>query len=735
MRREDGWVSPPTQPTLAPHADESFAPTFDLGHGVSVGAPGQRARPLVGAAAALAVTLPHAIGLGLVAFAAVASQWHAGALALWSAALPGAFMALLVRGRGVVYAPSTAVALLFGGMLSLVMRAGAGAGITAAQGLAITGVFVALGFLFQWLIGRAGLAGLSRFLPVSVTQGFSAGVGLSLVASQTRVGLWVGNGPVGEVLAWHLGIAAMVVLLSQVLQRLWPRFPSLLLAVLLVSVPLWWWAPEGQLLMASQPHGLMLPPLPDWGGAPWWPVVRQSGFTLLSLSVLMGVVNGLEVLVFHQQLETGHGVRNQPDRVLMRESAACAACALLGLIPASTSSSRSRTALAYTGEPTLRVGQWHALALLLIALTGHLWLHGVTVAALAGALVVAGLRMVPSGMWQLPSRGALRESWWLAWVVALVFAASGGAMALVAGLTVSTIVLLRTSAAHAIRRMHLEGRLRSRHVRRAEVEAWLAPRLSQVAVFELQGIVSFGVAAWVVDQVNRHLEGHRCVVLDAARVPSWDETGYARFRTLAHDLHGRGIALLISGVHEHHQDALDDLRTFPDLDRALEWAEDQLLRDCPRALMVSDPPSSRLGDLGDGVGDLARTALEAHMVFQRFEPGQPIIRAGDVDRRLMLVQVGSVALSTAQDDETGLRLAVIGPGMVLGEMAFLNGIARTAYAHAGPDGALVGAIGWDTFQGWTDAHPEAALAFMTALARMGIRRLGSTSQELRIAMQ
>lgn len=731
MRREDGRVSSPTQP---PSADESFASIFDLGHRLSATTTGGGARPLVGAAAALAVTLPHAIGLGLLAFAAVASQWHAGALALWSAALPGAFMALVVRGRGVVYAPSTAVALLFGGMLSLVMRAGGGAGITPAQGLAITGVFVALGFVFQWLIGRAGLAVLSRFLPVSVTQGFSAGVGLSLVAAQWRGQGWAGNDVGTVALLWHLGVATAVVVLSQVLQRLWPRFPSLLLAVLVVSLPLWWLAPEGLLLMASQPHGLVLPPLPDWLGAPWWPVFRQAGFALLSLSVLMGVVNGLEVLVFHQQLETGHGVRNQPDRVLMRESAACAACALLGLIPASTSTSRSRTALAYTGEPTLRVGQWHALVLLLVALSGHLWLHGVAVAALAGALVVAGLRMVPSSMWQVPQRGALRESWWLAWVVALVFAASGGAMALVAGLTVSTLVLLRTSAAHAIRRMHLEGRLRSRHVRRAEVDAWLAPRMSQVAVFELQGIVSFGVAAWVVDQVNRHLDGHRCVVLDAARVPSWDETGYARFRTLAHDLHGRGIALLISGVHEHHQDALDDLRTFPDLDRALEWAEDQLLRDCPRALMVSDPPSSRLGDLGDGVDNAARMALEAHMVFQRFEAGQLIIRAGDVDRRLMLVQEGSVALSTAADGEAGLRLAVIGPGMVLGEMAFLNGIARTAYAHAGPDGALVGAIGWDTFQGWTDAYPEAALSFMTALARMGIRRLGSTSQELRIAM-
>lgn len=699
-----------------------------------MGAAGARARPLVGAAAALAVTLPHAIGLGLLAFGAVAAHWHAGALALWSAALPGAVMTLLARGRGVVYAPSTAVALLFGAMLTLVMRSGAPVGITAAQGLAITGAFVALGFVFQWLIGRAGLAGLSRFLPLSVTQGFSAGVGLSLVVSQWRSGLGAGAGAAGEVLLWHLGVALAVVLLSHGLQRLWPRFPGLLVAVLLVAVPLYLLAPATPLVMAGAPHGLLLPPLPDVLEAPWWPVLRQSGVALLSLAVLMGVVNGLEVLVFHQQLETEHGVRNRPDRVLMRESAVCAACALLGLIPASTSTSRSRTALAFTGEPTWRVGQWHALVLLLTALGGHLWLHAVPVAALAGALVVAGLRMVPASLWQRPEQGTQRESWWLGWVVALVFAASGGAMALVAGLTVATLVLLRTSAAHAIRRIHLGGGLRSRHVRRADVEAWLAPRLSQVAVFELQGIVSFGVAAWVVDQVHRHLNGHRCVILDAARVPSWDETAYARFRLLAHELHGQGIAVLISGVPAHHQDALDDLRAFPDLDRALEWAEDQLLRDCPPALMASDPPTSRLGDLGEGMAQDARLALEALMVFQRFEPDQTIIRAGDVDRRLMLVQQGSVALSTSADPQGGLRLAVIGPGMVLGEMAFLNGIPRTAFAHAGPEGAELGAVGWDTFQRWTAAHPEAALGFMTALARMGIRRLGSTSQELRIAM-
>jgi SulP family sulfate permease len=508
-----------------------------------------------------------------------------------------------------------------------------------------------------------------------------------------------------------------------------------LTALLLVSIPALWLAPPGVLQMAATPHDLILPPLPDWLGAPWWAVIRQAGVPLITLSLLMAVVNGLEVLVFHQQLETEHGVRTSPDDVLQRESALSALCALFGMIPASTSTSRSRTALAYTGVPTVRVGQWHALVLLGVALTGHLWLHWLPLAALAGALVVAGARMVPAEMWRLPVTALRRTAWGQSWLVAGLFAVSGGAMALLAGLTVSTVVLLRMSGAHVIRRMHLQGKLRSRHVRRAEAEAWLAGRMAKVAVFELQGIVSFGVAALVVDQVRQHLAGHQCVILDASRVPSWDETGYARLRTLAHELHDQGIALLISGVRGIHEQAMDDLQPFPDLDRALEWAEEQLLLDYPLTVTLSDAPGSPLGDLGQGMAEPARQALERGMVTLRYTAGALIIRSGDQDRRLMLVQQGEVTLSTAESPGQGLRLASIGPGVVFGEMAFLNGIPRTAYAHASSATAVVCTLEWDVFKKWSGVHPEAALDFMKELARLGIRRLGTTSQELRAAME
>ncbi|MCM2296350.1 MAG: hypothetical protein NDJ10_07800 [Rhodoferax sp.] len=49
--------------------------------------------------------------------------------------------------------------------------------------------------------------------------------------------------------------------------------------------------------------------------------------------------------------------------------------------------------------------------------------------------------------------------------------------------------------------------------------------------------------------------------------------------------------------------------------------------------------------------------------------------------------------------------------------------------------SLVSTLQWEIFNAWSGAYPEAALGFMKELARMGIRRLGATSQELRAAME
>ena len=702
----------------------------------------QRAsRPIVGAAAALSISIPHAIGVGLLAFAPLATLGSFGFLALWSAAVPGALLALLARSKGAVYGPSTAVALLFGGMLALVVDAGAAASITAAQALAITGVFAALGFVLQSLIAWSGLARMARFIPVAVTQGFAAGVGLSLILAQIKGLYFISGAHWGALLGWHVGIALAVVALSHVLQRLWPRFPTLLIAVTLVALPWLYWAPGVELRMAAEQAVFMLPVVPDWWAAPWWLVFDRVGFQLASLALLMAVVNSLEVLVYHQQLEVEHGQRTAPGPVLGREGWVGVGCALMGMIPASTSLSRSLTALFYTGKPSLRAGQWHALAMIAVAFSGYLWLPWVPMAVLMGALLITGVRMIPPPLWGLLKAREGRGARLQAWVVALVFVGSSGALALLAGLLVATLDLLRASGEHAIRRIHLQGKLRSRHVRGPQDEDWLAPRMATVAVFELQGIVSFGVAAQVVEQVRSHLNGHRCVILDASRVPSWDETGCLRLIALAHELQTQNVALLLCGVRGLAAQRMARLHTYTDLDHALEWAEDQILASRPAAAAQADSvqadsvQAAALGELSDGLDSAQRAALRALMSSQRYAPGEVIIRQGERERTLLWVEAGTVTLSTSETPEQGLRLSVIGAGAVFGEMAFLNGIARTAYAHAGAHGAVLSSLSWERFQQWSRDDAEGALLFITALARMGIRRLGGISQELRAAME
>jgi sulfate permease, SulP family len=689
----------------------------------------------LGALSAAAITVPHAIGVGIVAFAALLPLMPIGTLVLWSTALPGAMMTLALRTRGVIYAPSTTVAVLYGGMLSIIVKEGALYGITGLQAVAMASACMAVAFVMQWAIGWAGIANLARFLPLSVMRGFSAGVGLSLLVGQLVSGLGSGSWAPSPSLAWHAAVAAAVIALSLVLQRVWPRFPSLLVALAAVSIPLWWLAPAGVLRFLEVSPQFALPPLADWSGAPWWPVLERSGLSLMLLALLVAIVNGLEVLVFHQQLENQHGIRRSPDEVLRKESVWGALTALFGLLPASTSTSRSQTALQYTLEPSTRVGPWHSLLMLGVAMTGHLWLSAVALAGLAGALIVAGARMVPAEMRRYAATPAQRQGFWQSWAVAVLFVLSDGMMALVAGLIISTVVLLRSSAAHAIRRMHLHGQLRSRHVRGQAAVQTLAAQMHRVAAFELQGIVSFGVAALVVDQVLNNLKGHDWVILDVSRVPAWDETGYSRMRMLAKDLAQRGVHLLVCGLHGPHREALQDLKGFVDLDRALEHAEDCILAASCAQDTPATTPDSILGELGEDIPLLSRLELERRLQRRAYAPGETIIRSGDEDRTLMWVAQGSVTLSTADPPEQGIRLAVIGQGMVFGEMAFLNGIARTAYAHAGPRGADILSISWADYKAWSHESPQGALGFMKELARMGIRRLGSTSQELRAALQ
>ncbi len=692
-----------------------------------------------GGASAASVTLPHALGLGLLALSPVSSDFPIGAMVMWAVALPCVLMAVLFRHSGVIYAPSTVIALLYGTVLGLVVRQADALGLSPGHALAVTSLVIAFTFMLQWLFGVLRLADLARFMPVPVMQGFAAGVGLAMVLSQLKIAfgadLWVWD----LALAWHASVAGAVVLLAWLFQRFvtarWPQFPWLFAAtalVALVALALQWTLGDllPTLARAAEPYSLSFIVIPTWQNLPWLDVVRQLGPTLFSLSALAALVNSLEIVVFRQELAAEQTQPDHGNNVLQTESLAGAACALMGWIPASTSASRSRMA-SQNGIFATNAGLWHAGLILGITLTGHWWLSWLPMACFAGALITAGLRQIPKEMYLRSIWQRAKDTLLQSWLVALVFAFAGGVIALVTGLVVATVALLKVSASSALRREHLNGQMRSRRLRRKEADQWVAERMHQVAVFELQGIVSFGVAAFVAKQVRaRLMSQHRWVILDATRVPAWDETGLAHLRSLARELDSKGIPLALAVTDLERLPPMPGLQLFADVDRALEWAEEGLLAERPSVATNELDP---LGELGQSLSDEARTALMNRMRVLELETDQSVFAAGDQSTDLYFVHQGRISMETALTG--GLRLATVGRGQAFGEMAFLNGTPRTAHSLTREQAARLLVLAKTDFDTWAMNHPADALAFMSSLAQVSNRRLALTTRQLRAVLE
>jgi NADH dehydrogenase len=67
---------------------------------------------------------------------------------------------------------------------------------------------------------------------------------------------------------------------------------------------------------------------------------------------------------------------------------------------------------------------------------------------------------------------------------------------------------------------------------------------------------------------------------------------------------------------------------------------------------------------------------------EMYEPGQAIVREGDVGQRLFIISEGEVDVVRAGNDGSEERLATLGPGQHFGEMAVFGRTRRSATVRA-----------------------------------------------------
>ncbi|HET7729979.1 MAG TPA: SulP family inorganic anion transporter [Usitatibacter sp.] len=721
-----------------------------------------------GAFAATLVALPQALSLGVLAFAALGPAYAgAGVVAALLASVVGNLVAsstYAVKCQ-IVGARSATTALV----ASLVAALAADPSLQGANGpdvpaiLALVFAAIAISGALQVAFGFWGFGRAIKYIPYPVVAGFMNGIAIIIVASQLRAILGLEG---HQSLVAHLGstrwgsvaTTAVVVAAIFLVPRFARRVPPLV-AGLAAGVT------AHYLIAAVSPEsvggvvGALPSVLPTPGEAQAlleafgriahvhssavWEVVLPAA-VLLSI---VGALDGLLAAVISDGITRG---RHDSNRVLLGKGLGNIVGGLLGALPAQLN--------AHTPIANFRAGgrtRWatllHALFMLVIAVALAPAVAGIPTAALAGIMVFIAYSLVDRWSGDLLSRLRIaREDRKemvvnIAIVAFVAFAqvALNIMVALAIGVIACVTLLLVKLSGNPVRR-HLDGAVRSSHkVRSPEARAALRAVAAQVRILELQGELFFGTADNLQSQVELLPEEVRYVILDFRRVHQVDASGARVLQIIGQRAQARGIRLALSDVRGDErrgryfhalglEAAIPPERWFADLDRALEWAEDELLG------------RSRFNEAADSEIPLDRMALfhglskeEVERLSHAFErrelaDGEPVFLEGQHGDRLYLIARGSVSIKVRIAGEVrARRLATFTPGVIFGEMALLEGKDRSADAFAKGDRVVLHSLSAAKFERLVQEDPLLGSRILRNLSRELAARLRATTEAMR----
>ena len=112
-----------------------------------------------------------------------------------------------------------------------------------------------------------------------------------------------------------------------------------------------------------------------------------------------------------------------------------------------------------------------------------------------------------------------------------------------------------------------------------------------------------------------------------------------------------------------------------------------------------------------------------------YKVGDKIFKQGDSGDELFLIRKGAVRIMLPISEKQSHHLSTFGRGSFFGEMAFLDGGARSADAVAFSDAELF-VLSRRTFDSLAEDHKKLALGLLEGLASMLASRLRYTNAEL-----
>ena len=395
----------------------------------------------------------------------------------------------------------------------------------------------------------ARVGGWVRYLPISVVEGFTAGIAVVIALQQIPAALGVDatgervwRVAIDAAIEWvrapdfgppavALGVAGLIL----VGVRWQPRWPVALIGLAAATAV----ASFGHLALARIGH------LPDALPRPSFDFLTVDALgPLLWAALAVAALAALESLLCASAADSmtvdGH---HDPDRELVGQGLANVVVPIFGGVPATAAIARTAVNVRAGGVSRLS-SVVHAMALLAVILVAAPLFEAIPLAALAGVLFATTVRMV-----ELASLSVLlRSNRADAVVVLMTFAVTvlvDLISAVAIGLAVAVVLALREVARNA----QLESVPLDRGEHGEEEHALLS---QHIVAYRLDGPLVFAAARQMLLELPDVVDVD-FVIIRMSRVTAVDATGAAVLDDTIARLERRGIVVFLSGIKPRHE--------------------------------------------------------------------------------------------------------------------------------------------------------------------------------------
>jgi len=644
-----------------------------------------------GGLSASALVLPQAMAFGITLWSPYTLDPAAAAMSgLVAAACLSVFSAMFRGTEGLVAAPTGPTLVLTAGTIAAL----ASTGLVGDQLVTATLLTVAMAGVFQMLVGGLNLGHLIKFIPYPVVSGFMTGSAILMINSQSNVLLGGDSELTMQQGAWIPLAAAGVTLAAMVwLPRWLKQIPGTVMGLVLGTLAFHLFALfQVDSLPASWVVG-RLPGLNDLhvgfdvaqivGQFDQFPWLLMTG-SALALAVLAS----LDTLLTAVLADVSTGSRHHAKRELMGQGSGHILSAFVGGMAGAGTTGATLVAIQSGGR--VWVGAVTAVCMLLLILFMGPVAAVLPISVFAGIILyVAIFGMLDNDilLWLRTPQARIDAA--IALIVTAVTVFYDLMLAVAFGVLLAAVEFIRLQVQSAIvqRRWNIGERSSLRRRLKSEC-CCLNQHPDAIVGYDLKGSLFFGTTDHLYDAMLDDLKRATYIVLDMRLITQVDLTavrliehmyGIMRQRDgeliLAHVPKSMGLVKREGHRHEmlvpYHKNI--HLRTFTDSDKALEYAENSLLKKhCntmrERGAAITLAESELLNTFSAKEKDL----LLPFFKEQDIAPKDYLFRSGEHGDALFVILSGEVEVLLAYGKTKRLRLAIFGPGMSVGEVTFLE---------------------------------------------------------------